>query len=243
MTETEFVAALLDPSRPLPGFLVRPDGQPATKRFAVYRNNVAVGLTDALQTAFPVIRKLVGEAFFNAMAGDFLRRHPPQGRIMMLYGDAFAGFLATFPPVASLGYLPDIARLEQGLRQSYHAADADPIAAGMLATMPEATLLLSRLRFAPAVRLIRSPWPIHAIWLANSDGGPPPQPHGEDVLILRPEFDPCPHRLPAGGAAFIAALLAHATLAEALSAADPDLDLPAILTLLLDNHAITGVSP
>ena len=243
MTETEFVAAVLDPSRPVPGFLVRPDGHPPTKRFAVYRNNVAVGLTDTLQTDFPVVRKLVGEAFFDAMAGEFLRRHPPQSRIMMLYGDAFADFLARFPPVANLGYLPDVARPEQALRESYHAADADPIATGMLATMPEATLLLSRLRFAPALRLIRSPWPIRAIWRANTDGGPPPQPLGEDVLILRSGFDPCPHRLPAGGAAFIAALLARATLAEALSAGDPALDLPAILTLLLDNHAITAVSP
>ena len=76
---------------------------------------------------------------------------------MMLYGDAFADFLARFPPVANLGYLPDVARLEQALRESYHPADSDPIATGMLATMPKATLLLSRLRFAPALRLIRSP--------------------------------------------------------------------------------------
>lgn len=131
MTETEFVAAVLDPSRPVPGFLVRPDGHPPTKRFAVYRNNVAVGLTDTLQTDFPVVRKLVGEAFFDAMAGEFLRRHPPQSRIMMLYGDAFADFLARFPPVANLGYLPDVARLDQALRESYHTADADPIATGI----------------------------------------------------------------------------------------------------------------
>ena len=242
MMQADFSAALLDPDCPVPESLVGPNGQPATKRFAVYRNTVAVGLTEALQTSFPVVRKLVGEAFFAAMAGVFLRRHPPKSQIMMLYGDAFADFLAVFPPVAHLGYLPDVARLEQALRESYHAADASPIAADALAAIPEATLLASRLTFAPAVRLVCSPWPIHAIWLANAQAGPAPQPGAEDVLLLRPGFDPAPHLLPKGGGAFIATLLQGATLAEALFAAGPGLDLPAVLALLLNGRAITGVS-
>ena len=222
--------------------LVGPEGQPATRRFAIYRNNVAVSLTEALQAAFPVVQKLVGEAFFTAMAGEFLRGHPPQGRIMMLYGDAFPGFLASFPPVAHLAYLPDVARLEQAMRESYHAADASPIAPETLSSIDEGVLLGSRLTLAPAVRLIRSLWPIHAIWRANTQGGPPVQPAAEDVLLLRPDFDPTPHLLPTGGAEFIAALLAGAPLAGALSAAGPDLDLPAVLTLLLNGGAITGVT-
>ena len=242
MTEAAFAAALLDPARPTPDCVVGPLGQPAPKRFAVYRNNVAVGLTEALRTAFPVVRKLVGEAFFSAMAGEFLRRHPPQSRIMMLYGDEFAAFLAGFTPVAHLGYLPDVARLEQAVRESYHAADATPLPPESLAAMPEPALLAARLTLAPALRLIRSPWPVHAIWRANIDGGAAPQPGAEDVVILRPGFDPAPHLLPKGGGSLIAALLTGATLAEALSAAGPSLDLPAFLTLLLDGRAITGVS-
>lgn len=43
-----FAAALLDPKRAVPPNLVGPDGEPTTKRFAVYRNNVMVGLVEAL---------------------------------------------------------------------------------------------------------------------------------------------------------------------------------------------------
>ena len=239
MSEADIAAALLDPSRPPPPGMIRPDGQPATRRFAVYRNNVAMGLADALAVGFPVVRKLVGEVFFTAMAGEFLRRHPPQSRILMLYGDTFAGFLTDFPPVAHLAYLPDVARLEQALRESYHAADATAIAAETLAALPEATLLASRLSLAPSLRLIRSLWPIHAICRFNTDGGPSPVAQSEDVLILRPDFDPIPQLMPSGSA-FVAALLAGATVERALGS-DPDLDLPAVLALLLNGGAIVGV--
>lgn len=242
MTEAAFAAALMDPAHPVPPGLIRPDGQPADRRFAVYRNNVAVSLTDALLTAFPVVTRLVGEAFFTAMAGVFLRAHPPTSRIMMLYGADFPGFLARFPPVAAYPYLPDVARIEQALRTSYHAAESEPVAMSALA-IPEAALLSARLTFAPALHLIRSEWPIHAIWLHNTNGGPSPVPGPQDVLILRPGFDPAPHLLPPGGGSFVAELLAGATLTRALSATPPDFNLAAVLTLLVNGRAITGIAP
>jgi hypothetical protein len=75
--QTTFRQGLLDPTMPAPEGLINPDGAQATKRYDVYRNNVAVSLSDALESAFPVIRKLVGDQFFRAMAGVYLRKHPP----------------------------------------------------------------------------------------------------------------------------------------------------------------------
>ncbi len=68
--QTEFATALLDPAQPTPEGLQNPFGGPAAKRFDVYRNNVAVSLTEALETGFPTIAKLVGMIFFKAMAGS-----------------------------------------------------------------------------------------------------------------------------------------------------------------------------
>ena len=240
MRQADFVAALLDPHGPTPPGLLRPDGLPAGKRFDVYRNNVVVSLTEALQAAFPVVQKLLGAEFFTAMAGVFVRQNPPRSRVMMLYGSEFADFLTNFPPVAAYPYLPDVARVEQGLRESYHAADATPVPLDAFA-IPEAQLFASRLTFAPALRLIRSPWPVHAIWRANTHGGPIPVPGAQDVLILRPEYDPTPHLLPAGGGAFLAGMMDGATMMDALSDAAPDFNLSAVLALLLNGQAITGV--
>ena len=128
MRQSEFVAALLDPSFPMPTGLIRPDGQTATQRFSVYRNNVIAGLTAVLEAAFPVIRTLVGSEFFAAAAAVFVRAHPPKSRIMMLYGARFPDFLSAFEPAADYAYLPDVARLEQALRESsrHFANDAKP---------------------------------------------------------------------------------------------------------------------
>ncbi|NJS40430.1 MAG: DUF2063 domain-containing protein, partial [Rhodobacteraceae bacterium] len=50
------------------------------------------------------------------------------------------------------------------------------------------------------------------------------------------------HRLPPGGGAFVAALLAGQALGQAVDAAGPELDLPSILSLLIAGRAIVGVT-
>ncbi len=238
----EFGRALLDPGRAAPAGLTDPAGRPAGRRFDVYRNNVTVGLTEALRQPFPTVRKLVGEEFFTAMAQAHLRAHPPRTPVMMFYGADMPEFLERFAPVADLPYLPDVARLELGLRGAYHAADADPVPAGDLQALAPEAFMTARLRFAPAVRLVASRWPVVAIWRANMQGAPPPDlGRGEDALILRPGFDPEPHALPPGAAPFAAALIGGASVAEALDRATEAFDLTATLSLFLAGGAITGL--
>ena len=98
VTQTAFRKGLLDPGLPAPEGLQNPDGAQATKRFDVYRNNVAVSLSDALEAAFPVVRKLVGDEFFRAMAGVYLRKFPPSSPLMMFYGEHLPQFLKRFEP-------------------------------------------------------------------------------------------------------------------------------------------------
>lgn len=242
MTEHDFARALLNPDLPVPQGLVGPQGGPVARRFAIYRNNVTHGLTEALEAGFPVLRKLVGEAFFAAMAREFLREHPPDSRILMFYGAALPAFLEGFPPVSHLGYLPDVARLEQALRESYHAADAAPLPTSDLAALTAADPAQLRLRLAPTLRMVASRWPLHAIWLAQTADGPAPVAGAQDVIVLRPEFDPQVHLLPPGGARMIGALSEGASLADAAALAGPKTDLAAVLTLLVQGGAITGVA-
>jgi hypothetical protein len=239
MSEAAFVAALLDPDLPVPEGLVDPAGQPAGRRFSVYRNNVASGLTRALETGFPAVRKLLGDDFFAALAGAFLRAHPPESRILMLYGARFPAFLASFPPVAHLGYLPDVARLEQAIRESYHAADHRTV--DLSTTTPD-RLLTQRIRLAPSARLLRSKWPVHAIWAANMRGGGKPVPQAEDVLVLRKGFDPEPHLLPPRGVELIEALAKGQRLTDAIDKSNAEETAGAVLGLLVQSGAIAEIT-
>ncbi|MES2667402.1 MAG: DNA-binding domain-containing protein [Pseudomonadota bacterium] len=241
MTQAAFAAALLDPDLAVPDGLTDPQGRAAALRFGVYRNNVVSSLTKVLEAGFPVVRALVGDGFFAAMAGAFLRRHPPTSRILMLYGDEFPAFVQRFPPVSHLGYLPDVARLELALRQSYHAADGVPLSADMLT--PD-RLLTARLHFAPALRLVTSDWPVWSIWAAHMRGGlMPTAMQGESVVILRPGYDPDPRPLAPACVPVLAALLATEPLESALDHAGEGFDLTDFLALLLGGGAITGLAP
>jgi Putative DNA-binding domain len=241
MMQSSFVAALIDPDAAIPAGLVGPTGRPAPKRFSVYRNNVASSLTRALEASFPTVRKLVGDDFFAAMAGIFLRAHPPRSRMLMLYGEEMPEFLEEFQPVAHLGYLPDVARLDQAMRESYHAADSTGLPAPEFQRLVGEDVAALRLRLAPSLRILRSRWPVQSIWAANHESGPSPRPVAEDVLILRPEFDPRPIVLPSGGALFLGGLLQGRTLGESLDLAEGALDLPAMLAILISGQAIVGV--
>ncbi len=241
MSQSCFATAVLNPDMPVPVGLMGPEGRPAGKRFDVYRNNVMGSLIRALEAGFPAIRKLVGEAFFAAMAAEFIRAHPPRSRILMLYGAEFAAFLAGFPPLADLPYLPDVARLEQALRESYHSADATALTPEALGKLTETEMLFSHLRLAPSLRVLRSDWPILSIWRANTQDGPPPQMQAQELAVLRPAYDPSPVLLPKGGAAVLLALQSGETLASALAEAGENLDLAALLGVLISGQAITGI--
>jgi hypothetical protein len=237
VTQRAFHAALLDPGLAPPPGLLGPTGAAANKRFDVYRNNVAVSLKEALCSGFPVLERLLGAEFFDAMAGVFLRSHPPSSPMLMLYGADMPAFLEGFPPVAHLPYLPDIARLELALRESYHAADADPADPARLAALPEAALPGLRLKLSPALRIVPSDYPVHGIWLANTlPDAPRPGRGAETALVTRPGFDPQVDVLSPAEGALVAALAEGVPLGEAVPEGT---DISRVLTLLLSRKAVT----
>lgn len=234
-----FAAALLDPEAPMPEGLLGPDGAPSARRFAVYRNNVLVGLIDAMRTTFPAVCRIVGEEFFQAMVRAFVVERPPRSPILIDYGSDFADFISTFPPAASLPYLADVARIENAWKESFHSADVDPLDADRLADVSADDVAGLVLEPHPSLRLVASRFPALTIWRMNVDEGEPRPVDlsvAEDCLVVRPAADVVVHFVPAGGAAFVQALMQGATLGEAARhalKAEPRFDLAASLAGLL----------
>lgn len=245
--QSAFRAAILDAERPAPPDLQDGLGRSATKRFNVYRNNVAVSLTEALEASFPATARLLGDENFRSVAGRFLRSSPPESPLMMHYGAGFPDFLVSLDALAAKGYLADVARLEQALRAAYHAADHAPIAPDALAHIAPEDLPETRFGFAPAVCLLGSEWPLLSIYrLALDPKAPKPRAEAQSVLVARTGYDPLPHLLPPGGLTFATALMAGQTLgdaAETATEASPDFDLSTCLACLLSAEAITAILP
>jgi hypothetical protein len=203
-----------------PGMTARRPDETA-RRFAVYRNNVVHGLTQAMRRRYPVVERLVGTEFFRALAPLYLTADPPSTAVLIRWGAAFPEFLAGFPPLAGLPYLPDVARLEWLRGIAFHAADAPPLAAGRLAAETDPARLRPGLH--PSVGLLRSRHPVVTIWRVNQPGAEPAPVYldaAETALVLRDRTDGVPvMALSAGDAAFVAALKSGQSLLAATSAA------------------------
>lgn len=248
-----FAEAVLDPDRPVPPGLVARAGADPGRRLGVYRNNVAVGLIDTLRAGFPVTARIVGEAFFRAMARAYVAARMPASPLLVEYGDGFPGFVAGFAPAASVPYLAGVAALEVARVQALHAAEApvvDPAAlARLLAGQPGAALLGVGVEAHPAARVAASAHPAVSIWAAHRDGAAAPVFRGpwrpETALVTRPEDDVRVRMLDAAGGMFATALLAGASVGDAGAAAlaeEGGFDVGGALVALADAGAIIDVT-
>lgn len=216
--QSDFAAALRDKSLPVPDGLVSHHADSLEDRFAVYRNNVVVGLIGALEARFPATRKIVGEQFFAWAARLFAAAHPPCSPLMILYGNEFPLFLAGLEPAREVPYLADVASLEAARTRAYHAADAEPLMAAALASIEPNQLALTCFTLHPSLEIVSSSYPIVTIWAMNSgeiDLAPITDWHGEDALIVRPWRDVEVRRLPAGSKTFLQNIAGGRPLGEA----------------------------
>ena len=203
---------------------------------------MAVSLSDALEAAFPVIKALVGDEFFRALAGVALRQFPPRTPMMAEFGQDMPAFLETFPPVAHLPYLADVARIENAVRRAYHAKDVMALDADQLGQMDPETLGDAIFVLAPGVTLLRSKYPVGTVWKNNQTGAQQERPvAAEDVLISRPGFDPMLDILPTGALDFLLAMDGTATLATALDAAPDGFDFAETLPLCLGRGVLVSM--
>ena len=128
---------------------------------------------------------------------------------------------------------------------AYHAADSIPIHPSELEALAPDKLSKSYIELAPAVRLIRSPWPIQAIWCYNMPvGAPKPPPQAQDVVVVRANFDPAALLLPPGGAVFIHRLQKKDQLGDALEHVQREraaFDHSGVLSMLLTGNALTAI--
>jgi len=246
--QRELAGALLDAGRAVPGGLAGPSGTRAADRFSVYRNNVAVALTEALRSTFPVVEQLVGSECFGALALPYALGSLPRSPVLLRYGDGFAGYLRGHEALSGLPYVASVADIEWQWIGSYYEEEAEPLPAQALQRLADETTAGRGLRLHPSLRWLTVQHSAYSIWRAHRDGLPQAALHvageAEHLLIARPEATVLTCAVPAGMVALLDALASGMSVLAASAAAlahDPDADLASLFSRLFQTGAITAI--
>jgi uncharacterized protein (UPF0276 family) len=229
-----FGAALVDPARDA---ALAPWLKGDASRLGIYRGNLHANWRRALAGSHPVLRQLVGADFFDALAGVYGRAQPSRDPDLNRFGAGLAGFLEGFAPAADYPWLPDVARLEWLVHESFLAPDAAPLPhpSLTLAGLEPDAFEASHATLHPSLRLHASNWATPALWQAHQPGGPAfPEvlARASHALVWRPRFEVEVLETGAAAHAALAALAAGQNFGAALDAAfalDGDFDVAAHL--------------
>jgi len=214
---------------------LREQGERAARGLEAYRANAEAIAERALAAAFPTVQALVGADDFKRLARAFWHAQPPLRGELGEWGDAFAAWLQAHAAMAPWPYLADSARLDFALHCNERAADArlDAASLSLLGSADPARL---RVRLMPGTALIRSAWPIACIHHAHQlEGADAEQAferardaiaaqRGEDAMVVRQGWRAVVVPLQIADARWTEALLADASLAQALEQAGEDFD-------------------
>lgn len=238
--QARFAAGLLT-AGDNPVALFREDGtgdpERTRRRFALYRGNLVANWEKALANAYPVLKRLVGNEFFRALAREYGRAMPLEEGDLNAFGRGLASFLDDFAPVAEYPYMADMARLEWALHLAYYGADEASLSLEALAAMDAETLDGLRLRLRQVCTLIQSRWAVVGIWQAHQQPGQAPAWPADirrpsQCLICRPRWRAELLELSPGELAALRAITEGAPLGAGLETgadADPTFDPAAAL--------------
>ena len=136
-------------------------------RWHVYAHGYAARLTEALGLEYAAIARVLGPEAFAALVNRYVAVFPPRSFDLANAGDRLARFLEFDSVAQELPFLPDLARLERAVAESFTAADAKPITWDMLRALEPEQVAALRFGLAPGVALLDSDWPLAELWRAR----------------------------------------------------------------------------
>ena len=194
----------------------------ALERLTIYRDSSRRARERTLEVIYPVCRQILGPRCFARLAADYIDAFASRQGDLNRYGAAFARHLAAVQgrqsALATLAYLPDLARLEWHWHAVYYAPDEPPLDGAALARLaqPEQAEHV-RLRQGIALRRLASPYPIAEIWQRHREGGDTAQiaaGDGDRLVIHRRAGQPRVTAVTPGVFGLLAALARGPTLGE-----------------------------
>ena len=223
------------------------DGVSVENRLKVYRNNVVQNLSNAVMSALPMTRTLLGENFLKQAVVSYIFDHLPEEGDLNSYGCTFPDFIKTYAPAADIAYVYDFTRLEWAREHAYYAQDDEGLDVAESAGLDEAELPELQLLFRSSVSLLESEYPLDQIADACRNerdiSSLTLEDRGAYMLVYRPELEVEMRRIPRGEFSFLMALYEGKTIEHASIAAleqDSTFDLASVLQKYLSASLFAG---
>jgi len=141
----------------------------ANDQFMSYRDSVIGGIIEALADSYPVVKKIVGEQFFNHISYQYIRQYPSTSPDLNNYGEQFSAFIDTLTTTNTVPYLSDVAKLEWAWQKIIIGENSKAGNLHLLASLNEQNSDDLLFRLNPHTSLLFSNYAIHKIWEVNQD--------------------------------------------------------------------------
>lgn len=183
--------------------LVRSDGFSAAVRdtkkadrvtlLGVYRDAYALRLIEVLTNDYPGLLAMAGPADFDHMARVYVAAHPSQHPSVRWFGAKLGDFLGRTPPFNGSPDAVEMARFEWALGEAFDSANAVPVTADALMTMPPEAWGDVTFTTLPSTRRLTLAFAVPQAWQQREEVEPgnlevEAEPAPVEWIIWRPEL-------------------------------------------------------
>lgn len=167
-------------------------------RLAAYQNNYHSGLVNVLKLKFSQVEALVGDLYFQQLAGDYISQNPLTEKNTLRYGETFPTHvqhvIGIREELYELPYLADVAKADWALHESYYAEPRSKFDVSSYGALSLGEQKIARPRLAKDVFVLRAYWPLTTLWrffLGECDLNTVAQADVEqDYIVHRPQHRP-----------------------------------------------------
>ena len=205
----------------------RSSHQTSVERLEIYAGAYYARLLECLQAEYPIMAKAMGTELFDEFAVEYLERYPSHSYTLNDLGANFPKFLAETRPTSPeednswLDFLVDLAKLEWCFAEVFDGPGAENqrlLGLNQLKGLDADTWAEVRLTAVPCLRILRLDFPVQVYYRAIRDGDEavPPEREPTWLAISRRNFVVRHHALTPTEAEILGAILAGATVGDAI---------------------------
>jgi hypothetical protein len=145
-------------------------------RLGIYGDGYRSRLIEVLESSYPVLANLLGEADFQTLGTKYVASHESSFFSIRYYGHELADFLAADAQYSKAPLLAELARWEWAMAAAFDAADAEPIDSSAFAQVPPEDWAEMRFEWSPSVQVLALEWNVPELWKAVTEDTARPEP-------------------------------------------------------------------